>query len=218
MKTHLKNPDELELRIAHLETRLENMLQLAKVLKVDDAKNLLDVEIRDMELKGVPYLTRRAGENGKTYWVPEVGEVGLLLSPAGDVGNAVFLPSLNYKDAEAPESDSNIMLRIFRDGVEEKYDGNDDTYMLGVGRATRTTKKDGKIEDATGTSKLTLETSSATLTGSKTAKISISATGISIELSPAVKIALGPTGVTITAPTTNVLGVFQVGGVPLMVP
>lgn len=209
---------DLTSRIADLEARLENMLQLAKVTVVDDTTNLLDLEVRGVELTAVPYLTWRAGENGKSYWVPEVGEVGMLLSPAGDVGNAVFLPALNYQDAEAPESDSNIMLRIFKDGVEEKYDGNDDSYLLGVGSATRKTEKDGKIEDATGTSKLTLETSSAELAGSATAKISISGTGVSVELSPAVKIALGPTGVTITAPTTNVLGVFQVGGVPIMVP
>ena len=131
----MKTLAELTLRVADLETRLENMLQLAKVLKVDDATNLLDIEIRGVELRGVPYLTWRAGENGKTYWVPEVGEVGLLLSPAGDVGNAVFLPALNYKDAETPESDSNIMLRVFKDGVEEKYDGNDDIHLLSVGSA-----------------------------------------------------------------------------------
>lgn len=215
----MKTLAELTLRVAGLETRLENMLQLAKVLTVDDTTNLLDIEIRGVELKGVPYLTWRAGENGKTYWVPEVGEVGLLLSPAGDVGNAVFLPALNYQDAEAPESDSNIILRIFKDGVEEKYDGNDDIHLLSIGsRATRKTEKTGKIEDKTGTAKLALEAGKAELAGTPAAKITISSTGLSIELSPAVKIALGPTGVTITAPTTNVLGVFQVGGVPLMVP
>ena len=215
----MKTLAELTLRVADLETRLENMLQLAKVLKVDDATNLLDIEIRGVELRGVPYLTWRAGENGKTYWVPEVGEVGLLLSPAGDVGNAVFLPALNYKDAETPESDSNIMLRVFKDGVKEEWNGNDDIHLLSVGSgAERKTEKAGKIEDKTGTAKLALESGQAELAGTPAAKISISGTAVSIELSPAVKIALGPAGVTITAPTTNVLGVFQVGGVPLMVP
>ena len=215
----MKTLADLILRVADLEARLENILQLAKVLKVDDATNLLDIEIRGVELKGVPYLTWRAGENGKTYWVPEIGEVGLLLSPAGDVGNAVFLPALNYQDAEAPESDSNIMLRIFKDGVKEEWNGNDDIHLLSVGgRATRKTEKAGKIEDKTDTARLALEAGSAKLEATTTAKISISSTALTIELSPAVKIALGPTGVTITAPTTNVLGVFQVGGVPLMVP
>ena len=142
----MKSLADLTSRVAKLEVQLENMLQLAKVLKVDDTTNLLDIEIRGVELKGVPYLTWRAGENGKTYWVPEVGEVGLLLSPAGDVGNAVFLPALNYKDAEAPESDSSIMLRIFKDGVKEEYDGNDDIHLLSVGSgATRKTEKAGKL-------------------------------------------------------------------------
>ena len=61
----MKTLAELTLRVADLETRLENMLQLAKVLKVDDATNLLDIEIRGVELKGVPYLTWRAGRKRK---------------------------------------------------------------------------------------------------------------------------------------------------------
>ena len=108
---------------------------------------------------------------------------------------------------------------FFKDEVKEEWNGNDNIHLLSVGSgATRKTEKAGKIEDKTGTAKLALEAGSAKLEATTTAKISISSTGLTIELSPTVKIALGATGVTITAPTTNVLGVFQVGGVPLMVP
>ena len=136
--------------------------------------------------------------------MPEVGELGLLMCPAGDVGNAFFMPALFYADSEAPEKDKNIMLRIFSDGVEEKWDGNDDTYVLRIGTGTerKTEKVSGKIEDKTGTAKLTLQRAG-------TAKI---------EASPAVKIELTATGVVITAPIVNIIGILQVGGVPLMVP
>ena len=199
----MKQVAENTRRIADLESRLGNMQQLAKVTKVDEGKNLLDVQVRSIELKGIPYLTWRAGNTAKTYSVPEVGEVGVLMCPAGDVGNAMFMPAMFYKDSEAPEKDKNIMLRIFSDGVEEKWDGNDDTYVLRIGAGTeRKTEKTGKIEDKTGTAKLTLQRAG-------TAKI---------EASSAVKIELGPTGVVITAPIVNIIGILQVGGVPLMVP
>lgn len=190
-------------RVAALEARLENILQLAKVLNVDGAKNLIDVEVRGVELKNLPYLTWRAGRQAKTYWVPEVGEVGMLLCPAGDVGNAVFLPAMFYTESEPPETDKNVMLRIFDDDVEEKWDGNDNTHMLSIGAGTeRKTEKTGKIADTTGTATLTLQqTGRATLAAS-----------------PAVKIQLSATGIIITAPLVNVIGVLQVGGVPLMVP
>ena len=114
------------------------------------------------------------------------------------------MPALFYADSEAPERNKNIMLRIFSDGVEEKWDGNDNEYVLRVGSGTerKVEKTSGKIEDKTGTAKLTLQRSG-------TAKI---------EASPAVKIELSATGVVITAPIVNVIGVLQVGGVPLMVP
>ena len=191
-------------RIADLERRLEMMQQLAKVSSIDESNHRVDVKIRDLELKGLPFLTWRAGSEAKTYWVPEVGELGLLMCPAGDVGNAFFMPALFYTDSEAPESNKNIMLRIFSDGVEEKWDGDDNEYVLRVGSGTerKVEKTSGKIEDKTGTAKLTLQRSG-------TAKI---------EASPAVKIELSATGVVITAPIVNVIGVLQVGGVPLMVP
>lgn len=149
----MRTQAKLTARVASLEARLETLLQLAKVLRVDDAKNLVDIEVRGEPLKGLPYLTGRAGNNGKTYWMPEVGEVGLLLCPAGDVGNALFLPAMFL---DVPETDKNVMRRIFSNGVEEKWDGNDDTHVLRVGDTERKTEKAGKIEDTTGTAKLTL--------------------------------------------------------------
>ena len=197
----MKNLAKLTARVADLERRLETMQQLAKVSSIDEANHRVDVKIRNLELKGLPFLTWRAGSEAKTYWVPEVGELGLLMCPAGDVGNALFMPALFYADSEAPEQDKNIMLRIFSDGVEEKWDGNDDTYVLRIGSGTerKVEKTSGKIEDKTGTAKLTLERAG-------TAKI---------EASPAVKIELTATGMVITAPEVNIVAAtLKWNGVP----
>ena len=180
-------------RIAALEARLENILQYAKVTAVDEANNLLDVSVRGVPLTAVPYLTMRAGEKGQTYWVPEVGELGMLLSPSGHVGNAVFLPGQNYKDRIAPESDPNKVIRQFDKDVKEEWDGNDNAHMLSIGgNATRKTEKAGKIEDKTGTAALTLEQSGAAKLAA-TEQVKLELTAILANL---VGAHLFPTGIT----------------------
>ena len=170
---------DLTARVADLEARLQNILQIAKVKVVHDSENLLDVEVRGVMLEKVPWLTQRAGPNGQVYWVPEFNEVGLLLSPAGDVGNSVFLPALFYDTIPAPEADQNIMRRLFTDDADEKWNFNDDEYMLRIGGdATRKTNKDpAKIEDAAHDSKLTLEEGTAKLEASSAAKVDLDESG-----------------------------------------
>ena len=167
-------------RIANLESRIQNVLQLAKVTVVHADTNLLDLEVREVMLENVPYLTMRAGAIGQTYWVPEVDELGVLLSPGGDVGNAIFLPALNYSTAPAPEMDVNIVSRIFADTVKEDWNGNDERYLLSIGGdATRQTDKDpAKIEDTAIESKLTLDSAgTARLEASPTARLEIQQSG-----------------------------------------
>ena len=167
-------------RIANLESRLQNILQIAKVTEVDATTNLLTIDIRGVPLTSVPYLTMRAGTIGKTYWVPEVDELGVLLSPGGDVGNAIFLPALNYSTAPAPEMDVNIVSRILADTVKEDWNGNDESHLLSIGGdATRQTDKDpAKIEDSAEGSKLTLDSAgTAKLEASSSAKLDIQQSG-----------------------------------------
>lgn len=187
---------DLTARVADLEARLQNILQIAKVKVVHDTENLLDVEVRGVMLEKVPWLTQRAGPNGQVYWVPEFNEVGLLLSPSGDVGNSVFLPALFYDDIPAPEADQNIMRRLFTDDAEEKWNFNDDEYLLRIGGdATRQTNKDpAKIEDAAHDSKLVLEEGTAKLEASSAAKVEIEQSGTAeLAASGAAKLAIQAT-------------------------
>ena len=95
-------------RIANLESKVSNMLQTGIVKAIRESDNLVDVEVRGVMLEKVPYLTWRAGSDGKSYWTPEVDESGMLLCPDGQAGNAVFLPALNTTANPAPESDVDI--------------------------------------------------------------------------------------------------------------
>ena len=188
-------------RIADLEMKMNTLLLDAVVTKVHADENLVDVEVFDKPLEEIPYLTQRAGPDAKTYWVPEVGESGMLLSPGGNIGNARFMPAINTKVNGAPETNPNIVIRRWKPQMEEKFDGNHNRHSLALGPNTkRETQASGKIEDSVGATALTLETLKATLAYA----------GFKIEVTP--------TGITLTAPIVNVIGVLQVGGVPLIVP
>ncbi len=169
----------LTARVAALESAKANMMQLAKVTEVHDATNLLNVEVRGVLLTNVPFLTMRAGTNGQTYWLPELNELGMLFSPGGDVGNAVFLPAMFYDGVPAPETDQNIMRRIFTNDADEKWDFNDDEHVLRIGGDAdrQTNKNPAKIEDRAHNSKLTLEEGTAKLETSSTAKLEIQSSG-----------------------------------------
>ena len=177
----------LTARVAALESAKANMLQLAKVTLVDETTNLLDVEVRGVPLTGVPFITMRAGVMGQTYWLPEVGELGLLFSPGGDVGNAVFLPAMFYEGMPAPENDANIMRRRFTDVAEEKWSIDDNRHVLQLdSNAKRQTDQDpAKIEDNAGDSKITLDSAgTARLEASSDAKVEVRQSGMA-ELSAA---------------------------------
>ena len=169
----------LTARVAALESAKANMLQLAKVKEVHDATNLLNVEVRGVLLTNVPFLTMRAGPSGQTYWLPELNELGMLLSPGGDVANAVFLPAMFYEGVPAPENDRNIMRRLFTNDADEKWDFNDDEHVLRIGEDAdrKTNKNPAKIEDRAKESKLTLEEGTAKLEASSTAKLEIQQSG-----------------------------------------
>lgn len=188
-------------RLAKCEAQIANLQQYAKVIAVDAENNLVDVEVRGVELKGIPIQTQRAGTDGKTFWMPEVDEVGLLLSPGGDVGNAVFFPAINYDDNPAPRDNANIMLRQFDGEAWEEYNRDDDTHLLRISGDTeiKTERTPGKIEAKTSNTKLTLlQSNEATLQLSPTTKAKITPTSIVIELSPTVKIEMTPTSIRLT--------------------
>lgn len=151
-------------RLARCEAQIANLQQYAKVIAVHENDNLVDVEARGVQLTGIPYQTGRAGTEGKTFWMPEVGEVGLLMSPGGDIGNAVLFPSINYGDNPAPRDDKDIMLRQFDAEAWEEYNGDDDAHTLRISGDTeiKIERQPGKVEAKAGNAKITLLESNKT--------------------------------------------------------
>ena len=130
-------------RIANLESKVSNMLQTGIVKAIRESDNLVDVEVRGVMLEKVPYLTWRAGSDGKSYWTPEVNESGMLLCPDGQAGNAVFLPALNTSVNPAAKDDVSKIQFDFGNGVVIEIDNGIDL----LGDMINTVRnRDGKYE------------------------------------------------------------------------
>lgn len=147
--------------IAHLERRLEtverqlsSVVRLAQVTDIDLENTLLTCKSEGLEQSGVPLFTFRAGED-KTYWMPSVGELGYLISPSGDIGNAVFLPGIFYSNFPSPEQSLTKAIRVYRDDQIETIDTKEGSYTYENGDLKRVIDTE-KIEDSAGGTKQTI--------------------------------------------------------------
>ena len=144
--------DELVARIGDLEKRLANICRIGQVEAVDESTGRLDVGFEEgLTVQNIPFLTTRAGED-KTYWLPSVGELGMLFSPSGDIANSFFLPGIFYTGFPIPDTMNALQVkRIFRDGTEEEVDTDAHSWKLTSGDSERFVDQE-KVEDKHDTS------------------------------------------------------------------
>jgi len=87
--------------IAELFRRVNNLLRLGKVTEVDYAKALARVQIGKNTTDFLPWLVPSTA----TWFPMKVGEQVMVLSPNGDLGMGVILPSLYQSAKPAPSKD-----------------------------------------------------------------------------------------------------------------
>lgn len=133
-------------------TRLANLIQTGIVEAVHAEEGLVDVAIDTLVLERIPLFTTRAGAD-KTYWMPSVGEQGTVLSPSGDLANAMFLVGLNSDEKPVPETDPNLVIRVWEDGAKESYDKGKHEYVFQIDENTLRKMLRGEIHDEVGSSK-----------------------------------------------------------------
>ena len=137
--------------IQQIKRRLDNMLQTGIVTAIHAEEGLVDVDIGGSIEEKIPFFTRRAGED-KTYWMPSINEKGLVLSPSGDLSNAMFLPSLNTFENPVPETDENLTVRVWEDGARESYDKDTHEYLFQIDENTLRKINQEEIQDKIGNS------------------------------------------------------------------
>ena len=148
---------EIAYELQQTKTRLERMLQTGVVEAIHAEDGLVDATIDDITLERIPLYTTRAGAD-KTYWMPSVGEQGLVLAPSGNLANAMFFPALNSTENPVPETDANLVVRVWEDGAKESYDKGKHEYIFQIDENTLRKMIRGEIEDKVGNSRQIVDT------------------------------------------------------------
>ena len=201
-------------RLAAVEAQQLNLLIMGTVVKLHEDKDLLDIQVGKVVLEELPYFTQRAGA-GKTYWMPSVGESGMLLVPSGDLGNAVFMPGHNTKNNPALEKDKNIAVRQWKRDHEERFDGNANTYERRIGDIKEKFDADAnEYEISIGSTKLTLTSNEIKGYIAGVGKVQITASVANVN---GVTFSGGPTNLQAIVGGLSSAGVWPVTYVPVLI-
>ena len=147
-------------------TRLENMLRVGIVTMIYPAEGLVDVAMEKITRKRVPVFTPRAGDD-KTYWMPSVGEQGLVISPSGDLANAMFMPALNSVLNPVPKDHEKWTVRQWKDGAIETYDKEAHEYILLLNGDTHRKVNRSELQDKRGDTEMNMDGTEAELKNAK---------------------------------------------------
>lgn len=113
--------------LADVLRRLNNLIRVGTVTEVDGKRARVKTGDNLTPLR--PWMTQRAGDDS-TWWAPSVGEQVLLLSPGGDLAQAIILPALYQDDFPAPETDPDIRTTRYRDGTTVEHNMKDKTLSV----------------------------------------------------------------------------------------
>lgn len=121
--------------LAEIDRLLANLIRVGVVAELDEAAARVRVSIGELLTDWLPWLTARAGAT-RTWSAPRPGEQVLVLSPYGDLTQAVVLPAI-YQDAHpAPAARREVEHIAFPDGSLVDYDSASHvlTVTAGSGR------------------------------------------------------------------------------------
>ncbi len=99
--------------------RLANIIRIGTIFEIDFQTAKARVKIGELETDFLPWANANSGSNN-SWNPPEIDEQVIILSPSGDLSQAVILPSL-YKN-NASDSDQNIKSITYQDGSKISFD------------------------------------------------------------------------------------------------
>jgi phage baseplate assembly protein V len=151
-----------ELALPELERRVAGMVRVGTVMAVDLAAKKVRIKSGDLESAWVRWPAGRAGTGKRRWDAPEVGEQVVMVSPCGDMRQALVLPGI-YQDAhDAPTTDGNKDHVTYGDGTVIEYDRGTHTLVANLGQSQILADRT-KIELTIGATKLTLTAGGSTL-------------------------------------------------------
>ena len=113
--------------LSDLAKRLSNIIRIGTIFEINVQTAKARVKIGELETDFLPWANANSGSNN-SWNPPEVDEQVIILSPSGDLSQAVILPSL-YKN-NASDSDQNIKSITYQDGSKISFNVSSGTLDL----------------------------------------------------------------------------------------
>ncbi len=104
--------------LSNLAKRLSNIIRIGTIFEINYQTAKARVKIGELETDFLPWANANSGSNN-SWNPPEIDEQVIILSPSGDLSQAVILPSL-YKN-NASDSDQNIKSITYQDGSKISF-------------------------------------------------------------------------------------------------
>lgn len=142
-----------------------NLIRVGRIAQLDEAAARVTVDLGDLVTDWLPWLTARAGAT-RTWSAPSPGEQVLVLSPYGDLAQAVVLPAIYQDEHPAPAATQNVEHVVFPDGSTVGYNSASHTLTVTVGGGTVIVNCNEARINAAGS--VTLDTPATTCTGALT--------------------------------------------------
>ena len=105
--------------LSDLAKRLANIIRIGSIFEINYQAAKARVRIGKLETDFLPWANANSGSNN-SWNPPEIDEQVIILSPSGDLSQAVILPSL-YKN-NASGSEQNIRSITYKDGSKISFD------------------------------------------------------------------------------------------------
>lgn len=156
-----------DLALPDLERRTANQIRYGTVLAVDLPNARVRVKSGEIETAWLPWSTGRASSAKRRWDPPEVGEQVMMLSPSGDLRQALVLSGVFKQSAGAPNSNANKDTTVYGDGTVIEYDRATHTLLADLGdskiKADRT-----EVLLQVGSVKISITASGIAITGNVT--------------------------------------------------
>ena len=123
--------------LSELDRRLANLIKLGTIQEIDHKKARVRIQMGKICTDWLPWVTSRAG-NLRSWSPPNIGEQVVVMSPSGDLGQGVVLPSLYQSKHPAPSHKDTVTSLTFPDGTHLTYDHEQHQLNCTIGESTIT--------------------------------------------------------------------------------
>lgn len=142
--------------VSELNRQVANLVRIGSVAELDEANARVKLSVSGLTTDWLPWSAARAGKT-RTWSPPQIGEQVIMVSPFGDMGQAVVVGSLFSDAATAPAASKDQETTVYPDGA--RIDHNSATHAT-----TLTLNEGGTLNVAVGGSSFVMNTDKILMT------------------------------------------------------